>query len=188
MRVCKQHPKKCRPARWSKLLRKSTDRRDGALKKWQLSERRAQCQLGGSRIAHGGNLLEGGRRIVWVRAAPECAVQGHAVHVIEKVEGFGQGFQPEALRDAERAAQPGVDVEKVKAASGVAVDEGAVDGGPGGGALNGDAAGGDIEWERRVVLQQQAELETVTELLPRGLRLVHGGMDGTVEDQAVALV
>jgi hypothetical protein len=140
------------------------------------------------RIAHCRDLLKGGRWIVWVCAGAEDPVKGDAVDVVSQVEAFGQGFQAQPFRKLKTAAQAATDAQEIESGSGVAVDEHAIDGGTSGSALNGVRAGRDIERQRRVVLQEAARLEAVTDSLPSGIPLRQGRMDRAVENQAVALI
>src|SRR5581483_12173974 len=85
-------------------------------------------------------------------------------------------------------AQPDVQIQEIKAASGVPVDERAVDRRPRRRALDRVGARRDIEWQSRVVLQRPGQLKAVTDLLPYRLRRRHGGMDRAVENHAAALI
>src|SRR5271157_1007681 len=126
-------------------------------------------------IGHRGNLLERRRWIGRIRAGAERAVQSHAVDMIEQIERLRNTFQPQPLADGKSPAQPRVHVEEIEAASRVAVDEYAVDGGTGGCALDRGGAGGNVERQRRVVLQHSAQLKPVA-------------LDCAVENQAMPLV
>lgn len=118
--------------------------------------------------------------------------------MIERVEGLGDAFEAEAFAEAEGAAEAGVDGEGVEACASVAVDDGARKdlraardawrAGSHRSALNAVGSGSDVEGERRVVLQDSAEEKAIVDAAPCGCACFHGGVDGAVENDAVALV
>ena len=75
--------------------------------------------------------------------------------MVEGVEGFGDGFETEALSEGKGAAEAGVHGEEVEADAGVAADDGAGknvgavgdagNAGAQGCALNAIGSGGDVE-------------------------------------------
>src|SRR4029079_13555547 len=99
-------------------------------------------------------------------ACAERAVARQVVAVIEYVERLRQRFEPYALAKPERAAQSRPDAEEIGARSRVSRYEHTVPHGPAGGALNGGDAGSNIQRQRRVVLQNSAQLKAMADLAP----------------------
>src|SRR6185436_18906395 len=93
-----------------------------------------------------------------------------------------------SLRESESAAESCIEIDKVEARPGVAVDERSVHGRPGVGALDGGCPSGDVERQCGVILQHGAQLKAVAEMFPNILGVVCGGLCRAVEDETVSLV
>src|SRR4051794_2120217 len=101
------------------------------------SKAKAERQLERAGVVDRGDLTEGGRGVRGKRAGTEVAVAGEIVAVVQEVEGFGKSLDADALRDAEGAAEAGIDAPEIVALAGIAGDEGAVDDRTSGRALDG---------------------------------------------------
>src|SRR5947209_18632363 len=164
------------------------------LRSWRLLmrphlKRQSQSKLKGSRIAYRGRLSKGCRRIAWIHPGAEHSVRYLVIAVVECVENLGYGFQPPALGKRERPAETCAHREEVKAVSGVACDEGSIrQRWTGAGALNRIRARGDVERQRRIVLQDAAQLKSVGNVLPGRIGLTGWRVDRAIENQPVPLV
>src|SRR5262245_44334248 len=92
-----------------------------------LLEPHPKRELHRSRIADGGDLVEGRRWTPRIGAAAKVSDPSEVVASIREVEGFGNPFQANGSADPERAAHTKAHAEKVAADSGIPCDELTVD-------------------------------------------------------------
>jgi hypothetical protein len=81
-----------------------------------------------------------------------------------------------------------LNAEEVRTDPDVALDDGPVHDGSPGRTLDRRHAGGDVEWQRRVVLHQPAHLKAVAEFFPQRRGRRHRGIERAVQHEAVPLV
>ena len=90
--------------------------------------------------------------------------------MIREIERLDEALRTNVPGDSEPAAHTKAEAEKLAADSAVALDELPLDDRSPLRALHRRHAGGDVERQRRVVLQQAAHLEPMRQSLPRGGR------------------
>lgn len=108
--------------------------------------------------------------------------------MISQVEGLRKRLQPDSFGQEETAAEPCVQAEKIESVACVAIDENAVYGWARARALDRVRSCRDVEWQRRIILKHRCKLESVADMLPRGISPAGRGVDRSVEHQPVALI